>query len=58
MIRASYVPEALKESVNRLRALAVDAINQYHDEIEHGGEPVYPAWADDMLAVCGFIDCL
>src|SRR3546814_8393424 len=35
-----------------MRAMAREAIDQYNRETAAGGEPPYPAWADDMLAVC------
>jgi len=38
--------------IERMRRIAGDAIQAYHDETELGGEPVYPHWADDILAVC------
>lgn len=36
----------------RLRTMANDAIRQYGQDTAAGGEPFYPSWADDMLAVC------
>lgn len=36
----------------RLAALAEDARRQYLDELAAGGEPVYPAWVDDVTTVC------
>lgn len=41
----------LAGSIQRLNALAADALTQYHAEIQSGGEPVYPAWVDDLAAV-------
>lgn len=41
----------LAGSIQRLNALAADALTQYHAEIQAGGEPVYPAWVDDVAAV-------
>ncbi|MGR6078506.1 hypothetical protein [Achromobacter sp. CSND-B12] len=37
--------------MQRLNALAAEALAQYHAEIHAGGEPVYPAWVDDVAAV-------
>lgn len=37
----------------RLTALADDARGQYLDELNAGGKPVYPAWADDITALVG-----
>ena len=39
-------------AIDRLRAMALNAIQVYHAEVCGGGEPVYPHWADDMLVVC------
>lgn len=41
----------LAGSIQRLNALATDALTQYHAEIQAGGEPAYPAWVDDVAAV-------
>ncbi|MNU43059.1 hypothetical protein D3C71_318350 [compost metagenome] len=37
--------------MQRLNALAAEALTQYHAEISAGGEPVYPVWVDDPAAV-------
>lgn len=37
--------------MQRLNALAAEALAQYHAEIRAGGEPVYPAWIDDVAAL-------
>lgn len=37
--------------MQRLNAIAAEALAQYHAEISAGGEPVYPAWVDDVAAV-------
>ncbi|MCW0207602.1 MAG: hypothetical protein OJK14_10925 [Achromobacter sp.] len=37
----------------RLTALADDARQQYLDELKAGGEPVYPAWVDDITILVG-----
>lgn len=37
--------------MQRLNAIAAEALAQYHAEIRAGGEPVYPAWVDDVAAV-------
>lgn len=41
-----------QQSIARVRTLAEDARKQYGQEIAAGGEPTYPAWIDDVLAVC------
>lgn len=41
------------DKINRLRAMALDALREYEIALVAGGEPIYPAWADDMLDVCG-----
>lgn len=38
--------------IERLRAMAQDAILEYQSTLVAGGEPSYPQWAEDMLAVC------
>jgi hypothetical protein len=38
--------------INRLRAMAQEALIEYQASLASGGEPVYPDWADDMLDVC------
>ena len=40
------------DRINRLRTMALDALQEYETALVAGGEPVYPAWADDMLDVC------
>lgn len=40
------------ESKKRLLALAAEARQQYQAEIQSGGDPVYPAWIDDVSEVC------
>lgn len=37
--------------MQRLNALAAEALAHYHADIRGGGEPVYPAWVDDVAAV-------
>lgn len=37
--------------IARLNSLAAEALTQYHAEVRAGGEPVYPAWVDDVAAV-------
>lgn len=37
--------------MQRLNSLAAEALTQYHAEMRAGGEPVYPAWVDDVAAV-------
>lgn len=41
------------DKITRLRKMALDALRDYEIALAAGGEPVYPAWADDMLDVCG-----
>lgn len=41
------------DKIDRLRAMALDALREYEVALVEGGEPVYPSWADDMLEVCG-----
>jgi hypothetical protein len=38
--------------IDRLHAMAHDAVVEYEAEMRAGGEPVYPHWADDILKVC------
>lgn len=45
------VQPGLAGPMERLNALAAEALAQYHAEIRAGGEPVYPAWVDDVAAV-------
>lgn len=40
--------------IDRLRAMAREAMAQYQAEIEAGGEPAFPQWAKDIVIVC---DC-
>ena len=35
--------------------MATEAIKQYGTEIAAGGEPVYPAWADDLKELCKIV---
>lgn len=51
MQTATQHQPGLAGSIQRLNALAADALTQYHAEIQAGGEPVYPAWVDDVAAV-------
>lgn len=37
--------------MQRLNALAADALAQYHADMRTGGQPAYPAWVDDVAAV-------
>lgn len=41
-----------QQSIARVRTLAEDARKQYHEDLAAGGEPKYPQWIDDVLAVC------
>lgn len=45
------VQPGLAGPMQRLNALAAEALAQYHAEICAGGEPVYPTWVDDVAAV-------
>jgi hypothetical protein len=38
--------------IERLRAMAHEAIQEYQSALKAGGEPTFPQWAEDMLAVC------
>jgi hypothetical protein len=38
--------------IDRLRAMAREAVIEYEAETRAGGEPAYPQWADDILNVC------
>lgn len=44
--------------IDRLRAQARDARADYGAETARGGEPVYPAWVDDVAAVCDELERL
>lgn len=44
------------DRITRLRVLAQDAMKDYNEQIAAGGEPHYPMWVDDMLAVCTFAE--
>jgi hypothetical protein len=38
--------------IDRLRAMASEAILEYQSALTGGSEPSYPQWADDLLVVC------
>ncbi|MFC5461627.1 hypothetical protein [Massilia niabensis] len=38
--------------IERLRTMARDAIEEYQSALVAGGEPTFPQWAEDLLAVC------
>ncbi len=38
--------------IDRLRAMASEAILDYQSALKGGGEPSYPQWADDLMVVC------
>lgn len=38
--------------IERLRNLAREAIAEYQSSLMAGGEPSFPQWAEDVLAVC------
>jgi hypothetical protein len=40
------------ERIERLRRMAKEALHEYHAAITGGGEPAYPQWAEDIMAVC------
>lgn len=42
----------MEKKIERLQAMARDALRDYQHAIAAGGEPDYPQWADDMLEVC------
>lgn len=43
---------ALRQQIARMQSMAAKAIQEYGDETAGGGEPAYPAWADDLKEVC------
>ena len=40
------------ERIERLRRMAKEALHDYQAAIAAGGEPAYPQWAEDIMAVC------
>jgi hypothetical protein len=40
------------DQINRLRAMAKEAISQYEAHTFAGRDAAYPQWADDVLEVC------
>ncbi|ATI15706.1 hypothetical protein [Bordetella phage vB_BbrM_PHB04] len=56
VIDAARQPEPA--TVDRVRKLANDAIQQYSDEVFAGGEPVFPDWARDVLELCDQHDAM
>ncbi|MEN3275977.1 MAG: hypothetical protein V7631_1767 [Massilia sp.] len=40
------------ERIERLRRMANEALHEYQAATGAGGEPSYPQWAEDILAVC------
>lgn len=40
------------ERIERLRRMAKEALHEYQAAISAGGEPSYPQWAEDIMAVC------
>lgn len=40
------------ERIERLRRMAKEALQEYQAAITAGGEPSYPQWAEDIMAVC------
>jgi hypothetical protein len=44
--------QTMNDTIARVRTLAEDARKQYNDDLAAGGEPNYPQWIDDVLAVC------
>ena len=40
------------ERIERLRRMANEALHEYQAATSAGGEPFYPQWAEDILAVC------
>lgn len=43
---------ARMDRIGRLRQMAKEALQEYQAAINAGGEPTYPQWADDLMAVC------
>ncbi|WAL81508.1 hypothetical protein OYT13_16855 [Pandoraea sp. XJJ-1] len=39
-----------------IKQMALDAIAQYNAETAAGGEPVYPAWADQVIGLVNAAD--
>lgn len=42
--------------IERVRALAMDALRQYNEETAAGSEPAYPQWIDDVFVVVGIAE--
>lgn len=40
-----------------IKQMALDAIAQYKADTAAGGEPAYPAWADQVLALLNTVAC-
>jgi hypothetical protein len=38
--------------IQRLRAMANEALADYQSSLLAGGESIYPQWAQDIIAVC------
>ena len=39
-------------AIERLRAMARDAREEYNAEVDAGGDPAWPSWIDDAETVC------
>jgi hypothetical protein len=51
--RCAASPESrLHDQMARMRAMAQEAKRAYGTEMLAGGEPPYPTWTDDLLAIC------
>ena len=46
------------ERIERLRGMAREALQEYQAAIAAGGEPGYPQWAEDILAVCAQVEAV
>ncbi|QNA89665.1 hypothetical protein G4G28_16475 [Massilia sp. Dwa41.01b] len=40
------------DKIGRLRCMAQEALQEYQAAVSAGGEPSFPQWADDLMAVC------
>jgi hypothetical protein len=40
------------DKIERLRAMAHEALVEYQSGVGAGSEPAYPQWADDILDIC------
>jgi hypothetical protein len=42
--------------IQRLRAMANEALADYQSSLLAGGESIYPQWAQDIIAVCALAE--